>query len=314
MNNSRLPLLVGLLALTLVGVVVAIVGLPDREAANTAPARQVDPRDAREVLPADDLPATEPDTAFSGPVLEVEPIPETPVVVASFPPARQVPLADWNRTGTVAGYFDGIDVLTDGGRAPLDPKNPVGANTRLVASGWSGDLEFGLPFRDVVLSQCDRLVGRAQVTLERPDVADAVHPNLERSGWEAVLYVGDLPNCADPLMRAWAVLPGKPAVLLPLNGAHRVGTVTPSAKADYHVAALPPLTPMEIAPLQVSMIDVTASRANLRRCFGTKCPRVGQVAAGRYRVHIASRRDGWSLLIFEDRAGWIADTLFKPAP
>lgn len=313
MNNLRSPLLLGLLVLILVGVILAVLGLPDDRQTGISSVPSV-----TETVPVKQKrPDAEPEQAkarFTQPELEVQPVPEVPLVVDSFAPTRHVPLEIWTRANTIAGHFDSVSLMDNNGGSGAANGRTVDGDAMLVASGWSGDPHLGLLLHDVVISQCDRLVARARVVLERPDVADVVHPNLGRSGWEAILHASDLAICADSVLRAWVVLPGKPATLLPLNGVHRIGSVEPAADTAYHVSALPPIEPGDIAPPDISSIDVTASRVNLRQCAGTHCPRVGQVAGGGHRVHIASRYDGWSLLVFKDRAGWMSDTLYMPVP
>mgnify|MGYP003626700254 CR=1 FL=1 len=312
MKDSRLPLLLGLLVLTVVGVAVALLGLPERD--GKQPQASLPATEGTGDMPVVAAPPPGvPDDGFSKPELEVERVPEAPQIVDSFPPTRHVPLDAWQRTKAVAGYFDSLSIISGDARKMVDPGRELDGNALLLAAGWSGDPELGLTVRDVVLSQCDRLIARARVALDRADVAAAVHRNLGRSGWEAVLHASDLAICPDPTMRAWAVLPGRPATLFPLLATFRTGTVAMVAEPAYHVPALPPLEPADIAPPIVVEVEITASRVNLRRCGGTDCSRVGQIEGGRHRVHIADRRDGWSLLVFKDRAGWIADTLYKSA-
>jgi hypothetical protein len=312
MKDSRLLPLLGMLVLAVVGVAVAVLGLPDRERHQSLIESPAEVGRSGKPAAMPPPPAAPKGAGFDEPQLEVQRVPEAPQVVDSFPPTRHVPLAGWKRTATVAGYFDSLAVLNGNGRSRVIPDRTLDGNAILVASGWAGDPQLGLQLHDTVLSQCDRLIARARVTLDRPDVADAVHPNLGRSGWEAVLHAADLAICADTTLRAWAVLPGRPAVLLPLNGTFRLGSVS-AAEAAYHVPALPPLQTADIAPPVVTVIEVNAKRVNLRRCGGTDCPRVDQIEGGRHRAHIADRSDGWSLLVFKDRAGWMADTLYKLA-
>jgi hypothetical protein len=303
MKESRLPLLLGMLALAVVGVLVGLIGLPDRERRAERP--QPAAADATPPLPAE--PDAAPAPRRDEPEIETAAIPETPLVVDSYPPTRYSPLDRWTVTGTLAGHFDTLSVLADVSRSELAGDGHLDGNARLLAASWAGDPELGLPLRDVLIGQCGRIIARARVTLDRPDVADAVHPNLGRSGWEAVLHVSDLAICAEPDLRAWAVLPtGEPA-LLPLLGSHRSGIIDQVAEPSYHVSALPPLDPRDLTRPDVSEIEVTASRVNLRRCAGTACPRVAQIEGGRHLAHIAARQNGWTLLVLKDRAGWMAD-------
>ncbi len=318
MDNSRLALLIGLVVLAMTGIVGALVGLLPRD--GQPGVRPVVPmlaktetplRTEQSVMLAPAAAAGGQKARFTEPEFDVPSVSETPLIVDSFPPTRHMWLADWTSLDISAGYFDGF--YRSGDRAVLDENATVDGDTIVLASGWSGDPQLGLPLRDIVLSQCGRIVARTRSVLDRPDVADAVHPNLRRSGWEAVILIADLAICADPNIRAWAVLPGRPAVLLPLKGIHRLATAAPSSNISHHVAALPPLLPKDVAPPAVTDIEIKVSQANLRRCGGLDCTRVGEIAGGRHRAHIADRRDGWSLLIFGDRSGWISDTLYRDA-
>jgi hypothetical protein len=216
--------------------------------------------------------------------------------------------------GTSAGFFDSLSLVTDAGLAPIAPAAKLEGSARLLASGWAGDTQLGIPLSDVLLSQCGRLVARTRIDGDRPDVAAAVHPNLGRSGWTAILFAADLPQCDDAKLRAWAIVPASPAMLMPLIGTHDAGAIDPATATAYHLAALPLPGPADIEPLPDGEIDIASRRVNLRRCGGTDCSRVGQIEKGRYRVHIAARRDGWSLLVFGDRAGWVFDELYETVP
>jgi hypothetical protein len=305
----RLPIFIGLA----IGAVAAIIGVQLRAPERVAPAPEqavTSPQDRADGSD-ESVSAAAPQSALAAPTLEVPTATEPALVVDSFPPTRHVPLDDWTRSNASAGHFDGV--VKEAGRAALAPGEQIGADAVLLASGWSGDPRYGLQFRDVVLTQCDRIIARTRTTLERRDVAGAVHPNLDRSGWQALVHAADLAFCSDPAIRAWAVLPGRPPTLLPLNGAHRIAAVDLGQPVANHVPASPPLVPGDVAPPIVSEIEITAKRVNLRRCGSTSCERIDQIDGGRHRVHIAAQRDGWSLVIFGDRAGWMSDDFYRAA-
>jgi hypothetical protein len=319
MKIARLRLRLGLMIGIVVGTSVALIelaerGLPPFEPPVEPPV-QAAPANVGETGTADRSASAvaEPDwtAKLVAPELEVQTIPGTAAVVDSFPPTRHVPLRGWFRSDSPAGHFDGL--YRADSRQIVRPDEAIDGNATLLASGWSGDPQLGLRMHDVVLSQCDRIVARTHPSIDRPDVADAVHPNLDRSGWEATIHAADLAICADPTLRAWAVLPGRPTALLPLNGAHRIAAVEPAEQPADHVSALPPLEAADLAPPVVSVIDIAESRVDLRRCGRPNCRTVGHIDRGRHRVHVADRRDGWSLLVFGDRAGWMADKFYMLA-
>ncbi len=141
---------------------------------------------------------------LNAPKLDLDQSSDPLVIVDSFPLDAQGATTDWRGIEGSAGHFDQLVLLdgsgaTDGGVSTIDI---------LIARGWAGDTGLGMRLSDVLLARCDRIVAHAKVTLERPDVAKAVHPNLVRSGWEAQLLAGHLPSCGNDDLSAWAVVPG----------------------------------------------------------------------------------------------------------
>ncbi|MBT3398753.1 MAG: hypothetical protein HN420_02055, partial [Rhodospirillaceae bacterium] len=127
------------------------------------------------------------DDNLERPELDID-APAGPVVIVdTFPSESQLTIQEWRGIDGSAGHFDRLDRLVATGF----PESDISPNDILVARGWAGDLSLGLRLNDVVLARCNRIVARTQVTLDRPDVAAAVHPNLLRSGWEAQLFAGD---------------------------------------------------------------------------------------------------------------------------
>lgn len=240
------------------------------------------------------------------PELELEGEAKPLVLVDSFAPAEQDALLTWPIVQTSVGHFDVLRI------ASLPPNGgPVPADTLMAAQGWAGDSGLGLRFTDVLLTRCSRVIARAQVTLDRPDVAKAVHPNLLRSGWVAQIYAGDLPSCADDRISAWAVISGAPARLAPLIGSHEVEVASGGNNEPRRVSAQENLNPDEYPSPPFQAIEVRASRANLRRCGSTACPVVAKVDRGIWEGQILDRIDDWSLVAFEGRAGWIFDELYQ---
>jgi len=229
------------------------------------------------------------------------------IIVDSFPAESQLELGVWRGAVGSGGHFDRLDRLA----APGVPDTGVSPNDILVARGWAGDPGLGLRLHEVVLVRCDRIVARAQVTLDRPDVAAAVHPNLVRSGWEAQIFAGDLPSCGDDNMSAWAVIPGNPALLISLIGRHGVRVASSDVPAVTHVSAQTVPRPDAYAAPSEVFFDILASRANLRRCGSTKCAVVAQIDSGTHPGVLLENDGSWSLLAFGDRQGWLFNDLYR---
>ncbi len=229
------------------------------------------------------------------------------VVVDSLLPSAQGAITDWRGIEGSAGHFDQL-VLADGS-TPGDAG--ISAIDVLIARGWAGDTGLGMRLNDVLLARCDRIVGRAKVTLDRPDVAKAVHPNLVRSGWEAQLLAGHLPSCGDDNLSAWAVIPGNPALLVSLIGRHaaRVDRIDPPDIS--HVSAHSEIRPDAYAAPAQETFEVLASRANLRRCGSTKCAVTGQIDQGTHSGILLDNNGDWSLIGFDDQQGWLFNRLYR---
>jgi len=305
--------------LLLTGLVVLVAGFllfrsdPD-EQRHTGPAPETARQDTEIPAPPEaDGPPDEaapsepvPDTGLVRPELELDGDAEPVVLVDSFSPSEQMPLTTWSMVQTSVGHFDVLRIanLPAGG-------GPVPANTLMAAHGWAGDPGLGLRISDVLLARCNRIVARAQVTVDRSDVAEGVHPNLLRSGWAAQIYAGDLPSCADNRISAWAVIPGVPARLAPLIGSHSVEVEPDGDSTRRRVSAQINLDPYNYPPPPLRSIELRASRANMRRCGSTACPVVAQVDSGIREGQILERHDEWSLVSIEGRAGWIFNELYR---
>jgi len=263
------------------------------------------PQQTETTAPEPVIPAPE----IAAPAPAPEPVP--PLIVDSFPANAQPRTDGWERVGDVGGHFDVLHLQESG--AALTDGYPLVPDQVIVAKGWAGDHSLGIRFPDVLLTMCGRFVARAQVSGTRPDVAQAVHPNLQLSGWSADIFVGDLPTCAAPDLEAWAVVPGPRAALAALVGKHRINVVS-GAAAREHVSAQVPVDQANYWPHKSVQMTVTASRANMRRCGNTTCAVVAQVDRGTYPAAVLDQVDGWSLVVVGDRAGWLFDELFKTAP
>lgn len=244
---------------------------------------------------------------LTSPELDLDASSKPMVIVDSLPPAAQGALGEWRGIQGSAGYFDQL-VRVDGSQ-PGD--SAVSAIDIVVARGWAGDTGLGMRFTDVLLARCNRIVGRAKVTLDRPDVAKAVHPNLVRSGWEAQLLAGHLPSCGDDELSAWAVIPGSPALLVSLIGRHSVSVDQVGRPAISNVSAQTGIRPESYEAPAKETFEILASRANLRRCGSTKCEVTGQIDGGTYSGILLDDNGEWSLFGFEDRQGWMFNKLYR---
>jgi len=229
------------------------------------------------------------------------------VIVDSLLPTAQTALGDWSGIQGSAGYFDQL-VLVDGSQLG---DSAVSTIDIMVARGWAGDTGLGMRLSDVLLARCNRIIGRAKVTLDRPDVAKAVHPNLVRSGWEAQLLAGHLPSCGDDDLSAWAVIPGSPALLISLVGRHAVTVDRIDAPAVSNVSAQSEVRPETYGAPVKETFEILASRANLRRCGSAACPVTGQIDGGTHWGVLLEDNGEWSLMGFGEQQGWLFNKLYR---
>lgn len=290
-----------------------------RQPEPTAPAPAAEPQASPVRGPEPQVPAGDQQESASGQGVRVgsgavpnaNPVDAPQTIVDSFDPSERVPLESWTTIDEFVGHFDVLVRETDS--AAVEEGLLLAPADLLVAQGWAGYQALGLNLSDVVFSACGQIVARAQIGMPRPDVAEAVHPNLTNSGWRAEILAADLPGCADSNIRAWSVVPGAPARLAALVGSFpyvspgRSGA-PPRLSAQQNVEANLYPKP-EFVTLQI-----TAARANLRQCGSTSCAVVGQIDGGRYTAHIATRDPEWSLILFPGGAGWIFNDLFEVLP
>lgn len=225
--------------------------------------------------------------------------------MSTFLPAAQYPASEWRKAETQAGAVDAVTVAATGekvGNAMLK------ATDTIEVSGWVGDPSLGLRFKNVLFSVCGKIVGHTVVNASRPDVAKTVHPNLTPSGWQARLYVGYLPNCAVAALQVLGVVPGSVTVLA--VGAPVPLRLPPPAKPPSGTpSGAQVFTPKSVVPARFVAVEILPDTAELRRCGAATCNAVGQVSKGRHQAFVAEEgSDGWVLLIFPDKAGWVPRT------
>ncbi len=259
-------------------------------------------------MPPVAAPVSEPAPVEAIAVAAVAPAPEP---TAPPPPARPVvevdsvaqgfPVSAYRIQKTQTGWIDRMAVEDDG--------------AVVAVSGWAGDPGLGLRVPYVALGACGSIVAVVRVEQPRADVATSVHPNLDRSGWQARLFAGHLPACANRKLEAHALLPGG-KMLVPLQTAqdYPLASLGDGAGVDPHG---PPglIAPGDLAygpPVRVKLAGPTA----LLRCAQVVCANVGQIARGEYKVLTLDRRDGWTLVHFatDNRVGWLPETAIEKLP
>lgn len=233
------------------------------------------------------------------------------VIVDSFGPLERIPLESWTSVEELVGHFDVLVRGSDG--AAVEEGLLLGPADLLVAQGWAGNQALGLNLSDVVFSACGQIIARAQIAMPRPDVAEAVHPNLTNAGWRAEILAADLPACSDSNIRAWGVVPGALARLAPLARSFPYVSPGPSG-APPRLSAQQTVEADRYPKPEFVGLQVTTSKANLRKCGSTSCAVVGQIDGGRYTAHIATEDPEWSLIVFPGGAGWLFNELFEVAP
>jgi hypothetical protein len=240
-------------------------------------------------------PAPAPPSPAKMPVL-----PETPV--DSLGVAEQYDILKWNLVGFRSGNVDAVH--SERGDPPVKGRLTLAKGGHVVLAGWAGHPAYGMRFRDVLFSLCGQVIGRAAVRGERPDVAKAVHINLNQSGWRATLATDLIPRCDAQVLQAWGVAPigfnvfpltGKTEIVFADRAGPPVAHYLPEAKL---------LTPAQNAPAKLTSIDVSATNLRLRKCGDAKCNVVGRIAKGSHQGYVLESVADWSLIQVGELVGW----------
>jgi len=239
--------------------------------------------------------------------VKVAPPPPPPplIKVDSYAPANHRALSNWSQMPGAYGYMDTISIGGDD-PGPLTSR-PLNNDDVLTLTGWAGHQRLGMTMEHVVLAMCGQLVGSVTVNGPRPDVAKAVHPYLDKSGWYAQLAVAHLPRCDDAKLMAFS-LAFKGASLWPLNQNFAV-TLPPGdeAKAGQFASRASIHDPnMRVTP-EARTITVRASALRVRSCGGAECSVLGRVSKGVYKGYVVERRNGWTLIQLPTMAGWLSE-------
>lgn len=239
------------------------------------------------------------------------PTPQTPAraQVAEVDSADSgYPLADWRRASGGFGWIDGVALA--GGQA-LPERHLTDADV-LELGGWAGDVDVGLRAQFVAIAVCGRVVATPPVNLDRPDVAESVHPNLLASGWRARVAVKHLPRCAEPRIEVWGPV-GPFPFAIPLQGGQALNLAPPGGDAPVLRGPQRLRSPPAAAPAQRRAIVQGQGNVNLRRCAGANCATVGQLPAGSHMAIVAEETADWLLLAVpaSGRTGWIARRLVR---
>ena len=244
--------------------------------------------------------------------------PKLDIAVESLAPADFRPLGEWQIFGAQAdaGWFDTVKAPTAG----FAPGETVTVDTQgtLTATGWAGDGVLGVRFPYVLLALCGQVIASVPVGDTRTDVAKAVHPNLEKSGWRARIFAGELPHCDDMTLQAYGVAAAR-RIIFPLQGKFTLAVTQSVSTADVSVrhgaAAARPENIPEAPPSIV--VTTAAARTNLRRCGDVKCEVVGFLATGRHTVALLDQAAQWMLVAGSGGAGWVSRDAARqesPAP
>lgn len=245
---------------------------------------------------------------IEAPSLPAEPAPPPPPqldVVDSYAAADTYSLDDWSVTPGTYGFIDSVSI---GGANPAPLKSRALTNDDvLLVIGWAGHQKLGMSMTNVFFALCDRIVGSVVVGEPRPDVAKAVHPYLDQSGWRGTLAVAQLPRCKKPKLAAFALAP-QGRNLWPL--AQYVPLVLPPADkvaAKRFASRTIPMGPDDIPVPTPSNITIRASALRVRTCGGRKCAVVGKVTKGAYLGYVVERRNGWVLIELPTVSGWLSE-------
>lgn len=134
--------------------------------------------------------------------LPIQPL-QPPVVVDSYDAAAIHSLNGWSVMSGTYGFIDSVTI--DGERSiPLNSRALTNDDV-LVVTGWAGHSGLGMSMPDVLFVMCGQVVGSVRVGNPRPDVAKAVHPYLDRSGWQARLSVAHMPRCGETTLTAFGL-------------------------------------------------------------------------------------------------------------
>ncbi len=241
-------------------------------------------------------------------IVEPPPPPATkPKLVNSYDPILAYRIDLWARQDYAVGYIDSVRV--DGPSPHPVNTRPLKPDDVLSLNGWAGHPRFGLQMRSILFTLCDLVIGAADISSERPDVAATIHPNLARSGWSARLAVTHFPDCDKPTLGAWAVAPTG-TLAWPLIGAVPLKLPAPPRQpTGNYVSTVAPVTPEGADPPRIWTFAVRAKVVNLRQCGDTKYAVVGRIPTGTHKAFFSGRAGDWVLLQFSDATGWVAERL-----
>jgi len=264
-----------------------------------------------------DVPASEPREVSKVMVDLPPPEQQAPpsVEVDSYPPDALYPLESWQVVNDPAGFVEWAKV--DGVIQPIDRPATAMQGQVIEFGGWAGHRLLGMRLAEVLLSVCEIVIAGAPVDIERPDIAETVHPNLTISGWHARLYASDIPACDDPTIRVW----GRPPVgttLRPVVGGRPVevvertdgGPAVPPTVLHVRPAVLP-----EQAPSPVGIrLEALHRPLLLRRCADAGCAALAETSETTFEAVVVERHSGWLLLQSAVGSGWVPAGDVVPAP
>jgi hypothetical protein len=198
------------------------------------------------------------------------------------------------------GWVDGVRAEDDG--------------AVLFESGWAGDPELGLRVPYVGLGACGLVVATVAVGGARPDVRDAMHPNLDWAGWTARIFAGHLPACEERRLEAYAILPGgRVFAKLAIARAELPPLAAPGAVAEGPAGLI---RPGDLPGPELVRARVARAHQVLRRCAGAECAETARLPRGEHLLAALDRRDGWALVSVPGaaHAGWVPERDLEAPP
>lgn len=241
----------------------------------------------------------------------------------------------WDRQPDPAPVTTGLELITEGEVAPTGPEirvdsaprdlvypvwlwAPASGDTTVGAietvapgsdvldlSGWAGDVTVGLRMSHVLIVACSRVIATVPVATPRADIRER-HPNLPDAGWSARVALADLGPCRPADVTAYGVARFGD-VLFPLEGSagapQGAGRAPARGISFMRADALSRRPGESSAPMKI--VKVGGRGVELRRCGREGCAVIGRLPAGRQRLIILDRQEGWALVSDAGgAAGW----------
>ncbi len=229
--------------------------------------------------------------------------------VDSLLPEEQYDILKWNLVGFRSGNVD--SVRGEDSAEPKEGKLKLINGGFVELSGWAGHPAYGMRFRDVLISLCGKVVGRASVSTKRPDVGKAVHINLIQSGWSARLATDLLPRCKEQVLQVWGVAPIGFNIFSVIGKTKIIYDDMVRPDIWKFIAKTKRLTPAENGLAKLRSLEISASNLRLRKCGDAQCDVVGHIAKGAHQGYVLESVADWSLIQVGELVGWAHGKFLK---